>query len=559
MTYVTAAYSSEGLSSSISSLARSSSADFTTTWSKPAACARAQSGRVGVVREAEDRDVRIRLDDVVGIDARDVADHEVGRRDRVGGDEAMARQHRLELPPEEEVDPCEQDRRHARSVERCAASVEPMSDRGSHFERGLELIRRGVLRGPRGARARVARGAARRSATSSRGSCTSPSRWYQAGRGNRYGCERQLEKAARRLGPYAPAHRGVDVAGVLAQVERRAGDRRRGIARARAARVSRTGGAKPDAQPPHRSEEEQQAEDDEDMPADDLEVAEVIAEPAERSHRRPEHDAGQDERNCEPERVGEQQQRSLRRPCCESAGEHERDARIGLTHGAAQIAKAAPSSTRRAAAARRRRAGPARRTLAAAAGGARTEAEHDEHEAGDLLERALADVPESAEMETPSATKTPVKPATNGTLRETARRPGDRTAAPPIVGQVPGDERQARTARRTTRSRRGTRAGSGRPRAQASKRASSSSTRRSSVGIERRAAGAAEGSRAAAPPPRGRAEHDRAAEHGDERQQPREQVEPVRRRARDDRRPERRDQLVLDLDLRVARARCAAR
>ena len=42
--------------------------------------------------------------------------------------------------------------------------------------------------------------------------------WYQAGRGNRTGCARQLEKAARRLGPYAPTHRGVDVADVLAQV-----------------------------------------------------------------------------------------------------------------------------------------------------------------------------------------------------------------------------------------------------------------------------------------------------------------------------------------------------
>ena len=43
--------------------------------------------------------------------------------------------------------------------------------------------------------------------------------WYQAGRGNRVGCERQLAKAVRRLGPYAPAHRGVDVAAVLEQVE----------------------------------------------------------------------------------------------------------------------------------------------------------------------------------------------------------------------------------------------------------------------------------------------------------------------------------------------------
>ena len=42
--------------------------------------------------------------------------------------------------------------------------------------------------------------------------------WYQAGRGNRTGCRRQLEKAARRLGPYTPAHRGVDVVGLLAQV-----------------------------------------------------------------------------------------------------------------------------------------------------------------------------------------------------------------------------------------------------------------------------------------------------------------------------------------------------
>src|SRR5438132_9060794 len=44
--------------------------------------------------------------------------------------------------------------------------------------------------------------------------------WYQAGRGNAVGCARQLEKADRRLSTYAPAHRGVDVASVLAQVER---------------------------------------------------------------------------------------------------------------------------------------------------------------------------------------------------------------------------------------------------------------------------------------------------------------------------------------------------
>jgi predicted metal-dependent hydrolase len=52
--------------------------------------------------------------------------------------------------------------------------------------------------------------------------------WYQAGRANRVGCERQLEKAARRLGPYAPEHRGVDVQSILSQVERAAATVRRG-------------------------------------------------------------------------------------------------------------------------------------------------------------------------------------------------------------------------------------------------------------------------------------------------------------------------------------------
>ena len=43
--------------------------------------------------------------------------------------------------------------------------------------------------------------------------------WYQAGRGKQVGCERQLEKAARRLGPFAPEHRGVGVDDLLTQIE----------------------------------------------------------------------------------------------------------------------------------------------------------------------------------------------------------------------------------------------------------------------------------------------------------------------------------------------------
>jgi uncharacterized protein len=42
--------------------------------------------------------------------------------------------------------------------------------------------------------------------------------WYQAGRGNRVGCERQLAKARRRLAAFVPAHRGVDLEAVLGQV-----------------------------------------------------------------------------------------------------------------------------------------------------------------------------------------------------------------------------------------------------------------------------------------------------------------------------------------------------
>jgi uncharacterized protein len=42
--------------------------------------------------------------------------------------------------------------------------------------------------------------------------------WYQAGRGRRIGCERQLEKAARRLMPYTPRHRGLDVEAVISSV-----------------------------------------------------------------------------------------------------------------------------------------------------------------------------------------------------------------------------------------------------------------------------------------------------------------------------------------------------
>jgi predicted metal-dependent hydrolase len=42
--------------------------------------------------------------------------------------------------------------------------------------------------------------------------------WYQAGRGRRVGTERQLEKAIRRLEPFGPEYRGVDVSRLTAQL-----------------------------------------------------------------------------------------------------------------------------------------------------------------------------------------------------------------------------------------------------------------------------------------------------------------------------------------------------
>jgi uncharacterized protein len=52
---------------------------------------------------------------------------------------------------------------------------------------------------------------------------------YQAGRGKPVAAERQRAKALRRLGPYAPAHRGIDVARLLAALERAEPDLRHEI------------------------------------------------------------------------------------------------------------------------------------------------------------------------------------------------------------------------------------------------------------------------------------------------------------------------------------------
>jgi predicted metal-dependent hydrolase len=88
------------------------------------------------------------------------------------------------------------------------------------FERGLELIRAGEFFAAHEDLELAWRAAARENRDFYQGLVHVAVAWYQAGRGNRVGCERQLEKAERRLGPYAPAHQGVDLESVLAQVRR---------------------------------------------------------------------------------------------------------------------------------------------------------------------------------------------------------------------------------------------------------------------------------------------------------------------------------------------------
>jgi predicted metal-dependent hydrolase len=89
----------------------------------------------------------------------------------------------------------------------------------SELERGLELIRAGEFFAAHEVLEDVWRAAEPAERDFFQGLVHVAVAWYQAGRGNPVGCERQLEKAARRLGPYAPAHRGLDVAGLLGSVE----------------------------------------------------------------------------------------------------------------------------------------------------------------------------------------------------------------------------------------------------------------------------------------------------------------------------------------------------
>jgi uncharacterized protein len=87
------------------------------------------------------------------------------------------------------------------------------------FKRGLEEIRAGRYFAAHEELEEAWRAAAAEERDFFQGLVHVAVAWYQAGRGRPVATGRQLEKAARRLAPFAPEHRGVDVAAVLTQVE----------------------------------------------------------------------------------------------------------------------------------------------------------------------------------------------------------------------------------------------------------------------------------------------------------------------------------------------------
>jgi uncharacterized protein len=97
-------------------------------------------------------------------------------------------------------------------------STSPTERSASAFEAGLDLIRRGEYFAAHEELELAWRAAALEERDFFQGLVHVAVAWYQAGRGKPVATERQLAKAIRRLTPFAPAHRGVDVAALLEQL-----------------------------------------------------------------------------------------------------------------------------------------------------------------------------------------------------------------------------------------------------------------------------------------------------------------------------------------------------
>ena len=65
-----------------------------------------------MVGEAQNRDIRIGIGDLIGVDPSDIRDHKIRRVDAIDRDEVVAGKKTLELAAKVEVDSRQQDRRH---------------------------------------------------------------------------------------------------------------------------------------------------------------------------------------------------------------------------------------------------------------------------------------------------------------------------------------------------------------------------------------------------------------------------------------------------------------
>jgi predicted metal-dependent hydrolase len=90
---------------------------------------------------------------------------------------------------------------------------------GENLERGLELMRRGEFFEAHEELELAWRAASDAERDFYQGLVHVTVAWYQSGRDRPVACASQLAKARRRLAAFAPAHRGVDVASVLEQVD----------------------------------------------------------------------------------------------------------------------------------------------------------------------------------------------------------------------------------------------------------------------------------------------------------------------------------------------------
>jgi predicted metal-dependent hydrolase len=88
----------------------------------------------------------------------------------------------------------------------------------THYREGVELIRAGAFFEAHEELEIAWRAAARDERDFFPGLVHVAVAWYQAERSRPIACTRQLDKAARRLAPYAPSHRGLDVDALLTSV-----------------------------------------------------------------------------------------------------------------------------------------------------------------------------------------------------------------------------------------------------------------------------------------------------------------------------------------------------